>query len=98
MTSNPVHRSLHLARGRLARVSIAAMALSVFATSAHALFDDDEARRRIDNLKSQVEISQRGDRISGRLTGGATTQQRRHTGGHQRYRPLSGGKRLTGSL
>ena len=76
MTSNPVHRSLHLARGRLARVSIAAMALSVFATSAHALFDDDEARRRIDNLKSQVEISQRAvDERLGKLE--AAVQDRR---------------------
>lgn len=61
---------------RRAAWAVGIFALSIAAPPAHALFDDDEARRRIDNLKSQVEISQRAvdDRL-GKLE--AAVQDRR---------------------
>jgi tol-pal system protein YbgF len=72
MKSILVHRST----GCRAGLALGILAISAFAPSAHALFDDDEARRRIDNLKSQVEISQRAvdDRL-GKLE--AAVQDRR---------------------
>lgn len=64
------------AAGHRAAWAIGVFAMSVFAPPAHALFDDDEARRRIDNLKSQVEISQRAvDERLGKLE--AAVQDRR---------------------
>ena len=75
-------RTLHISAGSPSRASFALLVvlcahLSFIAPLAHgALFDDEEARARIDSLKRQVEISQRAaDERLGKLE--AAVQDRR---------------------
>jgi len=75
-------RTLHISAGSPSRASFALLVvlcvhLSFMAPLAHgALFDDEEARARIDSLKRQVEISQRAaDERLGKLE--AAVQDRR---------------------